>query len=302
MSRGPTGRRGGTGEVDRQQVADRRPVVLAVGERVGAAEHQEPAAADADEVPQQGELVRREEAGLDVVEDDRVVAVELVGGLREAVPQLDLVERAEPDQDRLVGALGGLGVGVVEAVEQRAGRPVAGGLEVELRLPAGDPEQADELDLLVVVQGAAEELELPVGPAADVEHAVGPASLVDDDEPAVVGERLLARAGSDLAPRGLLLLGGGEDADRVEVTPRLSGRNWKRKLKGFASSRGVASWRSTSLPASSITAATIDSPAKPTAATSARRTTGADSKFVWLIETSRTPTSRATPREGGTTG
>ena len=46
-----------------------------------------------------------------------------------------------------------------------------------------------------------------------------------------------------------------------------------------------ASWRSTSLPASSVTAATIVSPAKPTAETSARTTTGADSKLVWLIET-----------------
>ena len=60
-------------------------------------------------------------AGLEVVEDDRVVAVQLVGGLGEAVPQLDLVERAEADQDRLVVPLGGLGVGVVEPVEQGAG-------------------------------------------------------------------------------------------------------------------------------------------------------------------------------------
>ena len=40
---------------------------------------------------------------------------------------------------------------------------------------AGDPQQADELDLLVVVECPAQELELPVGPAADVEHPVRPA-------------------------------------------------------------------------------------------------------------------------------
>ena len=137
----------------------------------------------------------REERGLEVVEDDRVVAVELVGGLGEAVPQLDLVERAEADQDRLVGPLGRVGVGVVEPVEERArSSAVAGVSEVELRLAPGDPQQADELDLLVLVDGPAEELELPVGPAAHVEHPVGAAPLVDDDEPAVVGQRLLARS------------------------------------------------------------------------------------------------------------
>ena len=123
-----------------------------------------------------------------------MIAVQLVGGLGEPVAQLDLVERAQPDQDRLVGPLGRLGVGVVEPVEEGAGRPGARAAEVELRLAAGDPHQADELDLLVVVDGPAEELELPVGPPAHVEHPVGPAPLVDDDEPAVVGERLLARS------------------------------------------------------------------------------------------------------------
>ena len=82
------------------------------------------------------------------------------------------------------------------------GRGVA---EVELRLAAGDPHQADELDLFVVLERAAEELELPVGTAADVEHPVGPAPLVDDDEPAVVGERLLARAPGRRGRPGLVL-------------------------------------------------------------------------------------------------
>ena len=41
-------------QVDRQELADRRAVVLPLGERVGAAEHQEPTAALADEVPRTG--------------------------------------------------------------------------------------------------------------------------------------------------------------------------------------------------------------------------------------------------------
>ena len=105
-------------EVDRQQLADGRAVVLAVGERVGPAEHQQPAAASPDEVAQERELVLREEAGLEVVEDDGVVAVKLVGGLREAVAQLDLVATFQPDQHRLIGPFGGLGVGRVEPVEE----------------------------------------------------------------------------------------------------------------------------------------------------------------------------------------
>ena len=48
----------------------------------------------AHEIPQRRELVRREEAGLQVVEDDRMIAIELVGRLGEAVAQLDLVERS----------------------------------------------------------------------------------------------------------------------------------------------------------------------------------------------------------------
>ena len=117
----------------------------------------------------------REEPGLEVVEDDRVVAVQLVGRLGKTVPQLHLVERAQADQDRLVGPLGRFRVGMVEPVERGAGRPGALAAEVELRLATGDPHQADELDLLVVCERAAQELELPVGPPAHVEHPVGPA-------------------------------------------------------------------------------------------------------------------------------
>ena len=65
-------------------------------------------------------------------------------------------------------------------------------MTISLATTAGDPQEADELNLLIVVQGAAEELELPVRPAAHVKHAVGAAALVDDEEPAVVGEGLLA--------------------------------------------------------------------------------------------------------------
>ena len=110
-------------QINRQELADRRAVVLAVGERVGAAQHQQAAAALADEIPQQRQLVGREEAGFEVVEHDRMIAVQLVGRLGKAVPQLDAVELlAQPDQDRLVGPLGRFGVGMIEPVEEGAGR------------------------------------------------------------------------------------------------------------------------------------------------------------------------------------
>ena len=121
-----------------------------------------------------------------------MVAVEFLGRLGEAVAELGLVGHVQADQDRLIGAFDGLGVGVVEAVEEGRGRPPPGGLEVELRLPLRDPEQADQADLLVLADGPAEELELPARPAADVEDPVRPGPLVHHDQPPVVGRRLLA--------------------------------------------------------------------------------------------------------------
>ncbi len=189
---GPFGR---AVEVDRQEIADRGPVIFAIDEGVGPAEHEQAAAALGDEVPDQGELVLAEEAGLEVVDDDRVVLVQLLGRLGEAVAQLGIVGRAQPVEHRLVRAVGALGVGVVEPVEEGRGRPGPARLEVELGGPAGDPDQADELDLAVLGQGPAEELELPVGPAAQVEHPVRPAPLVHHDQAGVVGQGLLARGG-----------------------------------------------------------------------------------------------------------
>ena len=64
---------------------------LPLGERIGAAEHQQPAPALADEIAQQCQLVGREEAGFEIVDHDRVVTVELVGRFGKAVAELDSV-------------------------------------------------------------------------------------------------------------------------------------------------------------------------------------------------------------------
>src|SRR5262249_1727967 len=60
-------------------------------------------------------------------------------------------------------------------------------------LAARDPQQASELDLFILGNRPAQELELPVGTASDVEHAIGSTPLVDNDQTTVVGQGLFAR-------------------------------------------------------------------------------------------------------------
>ena len=122
-----------------------------------------------------------------------MITVQLVGGLGKTVPQLHLVERSRAGS-RPAGRAARPCPRRDDRTRRTAGWSTAVRwlAEVELRLATGDPDQADELDLLVFLEGAAEELEFPVGPPAHVEHPVGPTPLIDDDQPAVVGERLLA--------------------------------------------------------------------------------------------------------------
>ena len=65
-------------EIDRQKFTNRRAVVLAPA-KDSAAEHQEPAAPLADELLHQRHLVRREVLGLQIVDDDRVIAIQIPG-------------------------------------------------------------------------------------------------------------------------------------------------------------------------------------------------------------------------------
>ena len=90
--------------------------------------------------------------------------------------------------------LGRLGVGVIETVEEGAGRSLARSRKSNFGWRRAIRTRPTSCDLFVVVDRPAQELELPVGPPAHVEHPVRTAPLIDDDEPAVVGERLLARA------------------------------------------------------------------------------------------------------------
>ncbi len=98
---------------------------------------------------------------------------------------------------------------MIETIEQRTGRLRARTAEVEFGLTTGDPHQADQLDLFILIDRPAQEFEFPVGPPAHVEHTVRSTLLVDDYEPAVVGKRLFCRylfASSSVA---VLVIGGG---------------------------------------------------------------------------------------------
>ena len=73
---------------DRQHFADRRAAPAAFGERSAAAEHQQAAAALADEVGEHAQLLGRERRRFDAAEDDRAVREQLLARLREAADQL----------------------------------------------------------------------------------------------------------------------------------------------------------------------------------------------------------------------
>ena len=130
----------------------------------------------------------------------------------------------------------------------------------------GDPDQADELDLIVFLERAAEELELPVGPPAHVEHPIRPAPLIDDNQPAVVGERLLAgRRVSPAACSAFFSSRRGERMDLIEVHAFVFRAKLESKAERFAVSRRQHLLAFDFLAVSSATTATIGLPENPTA-------------------------------------
>jgi hypothetical protein len=132
--------------------------------RVRTAEHQHAAAAIRNKFLQQRQLVVREERGLNVVDNDRLVFVQLFPRLREAVAQLDVVARADADDHRLIVRFRiGFPVGV-EALEQRVAALSGPAAKLELGLLPRDPDESDQLQCRVGFHGPTQELELPVRP------------------------------------------------------------------------------------------------------------------------------------------
>ena len=130
---------------DRQHVGDRRPRVAALGERPPAAEHQQSAAAVVDEVRNHAELIGREVVRLDAAEDEAAVLKQLGAGAREAAGQIVRPVDVEPHE-----------------------------------LVLGGPLQDGDLQVLVVLDRAAEELDLETRLALEVEDLVAP--IVDRDQ------------------------------------------------------------------------------------------------------------------------
>ena len=185
-------------EIDGQHLADGRALVAALGERVRCPPSiKRPPPRWLTNFCSERQLVLREERRLDVVQDHRVIAVQVLGVLGKAA----LAARPSRPRSAARGA----------APAGRTARPWSSfwllkprnsGLvrsplpaqERELGLLLGDPHQAHQLHLVVLGDGPAEELEFPVGPAGDVEHAVRPAAAIDRRQAAVVGQRGLGGA------------------------------------------------------------------------------------------------------------
>ena len=133
-------------EHDRQGVGDRRAGVAALGERPRAAEHQQPAAAPLDELRHHPQLIAGERAGLDAAENQAAVGEQLVARLgkrrRRAAPACRRRSRY---------------VLVVRRAQER-----------------------DDLQVLVLVDGAVQELHLGPRLALEVEDLLG--AIVDVDQ------------------------------------------------------------------------------------------------------------------------
>src|SRR6185503_7634654 len=119
---------------ERQRVGHRRAAVPAFAERAGAAEHQQAAAAAIDEVRDHLQLIGAEGGRLDTAENQPLEREQLVARLREAAEQL--VRRVHVETEELV----------VRRALQR-----------------------DDLQVLVVGHGAADELHLRARLALEVE-------------------------------------------------------------------------------------------------------------------------------------
>ena len=155
-------------EIDGQHVAHRRAFVFALMKGLRAAEHEESAAALGNKFLQQGHLVAREKIRFEVIHYHRVIAVEFLGRLGKTAHQFRRVARVEAHEHRLVVAFDLFLRLIAEAAEERVARFARPPDEFELRLAFGDPNQADQLNLLVLRQRAIQEFVFPVRPARDI--------------------------------------------------------------------------------------------------------------------------------------
>ena len=171
----------------------------------------------ADKPLQQQHLVLCEVLGLQVVQDHGVIAIQLVGRFGEAMAKLFLVDCTQSQEHGFVVLLGRIIVFVPKPAEQRVGRLATAASKLELRLPFRNTDQSHQVDLGVILQGPAQELELPVRPAGDIKHAVRSASAIYQCQSAVVGKGGLLRFGRFVVLCEQFLFGLGEGTQAIET-------------------------------------------------------------------------------------
>ena len=135
----------GRREHERKHVGNRRSGIAALGEREASAEHEQTAATLADEIRNHSQLVMREIARFDTAEDEASIFEELLARFGEAARKLFGIIDVETQEFALRGAL-----------------------------------QTDDLQILVIRDGAADELELEARLAFEVQD-FGP-FVLDIDE------------------------------------------------------------------------------------------------------------------------
>src|SRR5690606_10303857 len=104
-----------------------------------------------------------------------------------AAAQFGFVAGVDAGEHGLVVARGV--VGAAEAAEERIAGFAGAAAELEFGFAEGETEEADELELRVVEEGAIEELEFPIRAAADVENAIGGAAAIEEHDAAIVVQR-----------------------------------------------------------------------------------------------------------------
>ena len=134
-------------------------------------------------------MIGGEKCCFQIIEDKGLKIVEFLGGLGKACLQFLLVACVERAQDRLVVALDLVFGLIAETAKERIARFADAAAEIKFRLAFGNADESGQFDLVIAFDGAIEEFIFPIGPAGHIENAVRPSAAIDDDDPAVIGER-----------------------------------------------------------------------------------------------------------------
>ena len=180
-------------QIHRQQIANRRPSVIALLKRLHPAEHQETAAPFPDKFLHELRLFRREILALHIVQNQRVVAKQLLCRPRESRPQFHFILGVQTHQHRLVVALHFLRRLIPKPAEQWIARLARAPAEIKFRFPFRHADQPDQLHLVVRLHRPVQILELPIRPAGHVENPIRSCPSIDRDHAPIIERRRFGR-------------------------------------------------------------------------------------------------------------